>query len=126
LETELDSTGDELSSAPSYTFNARIDYVAQNGFFANLEVVGSDKFFESNNQNNRSQRTRSEFAVFNGSIGYRYKDWTLTLWGRNLFDEKYEKRTFFFPNDAPNFNDERRFENPADPRQFGLTMNYRW
>ena len=25
LETELDATGDELSSAPSYTYNARID-----------------------------------------------------------------------------------------------------
>lgn len=122
LETELKATDDELSSAPSYTYNARIDYVADNGFFANFEVVGSDKFYESNNPDNRDQRIRSEFAVFNGAFGYRYENWTLTLWGRNLFDEEYEKRVFFFDNGQG----EQRFENPADPRQFGATLNYRW
>jgi iron complex outermembrane receptor protein len=122
LETELDATGDELSGAPSYTYNARIDYVANNGFFANIEVVGSDEYYESNNQDGRDQRTRSEFAVFNGAIGYRYNNWTLTLWGRNLFDEEYEKRTFYFDNG----DGDQRFENPADPQQFGMTVNYRW
>jgi outer membrane receptor protein involved in Fe transport len=122
LETELEATGDELSSAPSYTYNARIDYVAENGFFANFEVVGSDEFYESNNPDNRDQRIRSEFAVFNGAVGYRHENWTLTLWGRNLFDEEYEKRVFFFDNGLG----EQRFENPADPRQFGATLNYSW
>jgi outer membrane receptor protein involved in Fe transport len=125
LETELESTGDELSSAPSYTYNARIDYVADNGFFANFEVVGSDEFYESNNQSNRDQRTRSEFAVFNGAIGYRYENWTVTLWGRNLFDHEYEKRVFFFGNEGPGYTP-TRYENPADPRQFGVTLNYSW
>ncbi len=85
LDTELDTTGDELSSAPSYTYNARVDYVTKNGFFANLEVTGSDDFFESNNPDNRDQRIRSAFTVFNGAVGYRYENWTLTLWGRNIF-----------------------------------------
>ena len=122
LDTELNSTSDELSSAPSYTYNARIDYVAENGFVANLEIVGSDEFFESNNPDNRDQRIRSEFAVFNGAVGYRYQNWTLTFWGRNLFDTKYEKRVFFFDNGAG----ETRYQNPADPRQFGATLNYTW
>jgi iron complex outermembrane receptor protein len=126
LETELDATGEELSSAPSYTYNARIDYVAKNGFFANLEVAGSDNFFESNNPDNRDQRIRSAFTVFNAAVGYRYENWTLTVWGRNLFDEEYEKRVFFFANNPPNYDDAQRYENPADPQQFGVTVNYRW
>ncbi len=69
LETELDDTGDDLSSAPSYTYNARIDYITDNGFFANLEVVASDEFYESNNPDNHEERIRSDFAVFNGAIG---------------------------------------------------------
>ena len=125
LETELDATGDELSSAPSYTYNARIDYVAENGFFANFEVVGSDEFYESNNPDNRNQRIRSEFIVYNAAIGYSYENWTLTLWGRNFFDEEYEKRVFYFGNEAPDWN-EQRYENPADPQQFGATLSYRW
>lgn len=126
LDTELDATGDELSSAPSYTYNARVDYVAKNGLFANLEVTGSDDFFESNNPDNRDQRIRSAYTVFNGAIGYRYENWTLTLWGRNLFNEEYEKRVFFFANNPPKYDDKRRFENPADPQQFGVTLNYSW
>jgi outer membrane receptor protein involved in Fe transport len=125
LETELESTGDQLSSAPNYTYNARIDYVAENGFFANFEVTGSDEFFESNNPDNRDQRTRSEFIVYNAAIGYSYENWTLTLWGRNLFDEEYEKRVFFFGNEGPDYT-AARFENPADPQQFGVTLNYEW
>ena len=121
LETELDETGDDLSGAPSYTYNARIDYVANNGFFANFEVTGSDEYNESNSHG----EMRSEFAVFNGAIGYNYENWTLTLWGRNLFDEEYEKRVFFFGNEGPSYTP-TRYENPADPQQFGATLNYSW
>jgi outer membrane receptor protein involved in Fe transport len=103
-----------------------VDYVAMNGFFANIEVAGSDEFYESNNPNNRDQRIRSEFITYNAAIGYSYGNWTFTLWGRNLFDEEYEKRVFFFANNDPLYDDPRRFENPADPRQFGITANYSW
>ena len=126
LDTELDTTGDELSSAPSYTYSARVDYVTKNGFFANLELTGSDDFFESNNPDNRDQRIRSAFTIFNGAVGYRYENWTLTLWGRNILNEEYEKRVFVFANNAPSYDDTRRFEDPADPQQFGVTLNYNW
>ncbi|MGB0184780.1 MAG: hypothetical protein ACPF9Q_05060, partial [Opitutales bacterium] len=62
------------------------------------------------------------FTVVNAALGYRIDNWTLTFWGRNLFDTKYEKRVFFFDNGAG----ETRYENPADPRQFGATLNYTW
>ena len=82
--------------------------------------------YESNNSDNRDQRIRSAFTVFNGSLGYRYENWTLTLWGRNLFDEEYQKRVFFFANNPPAYDDPRRFENPSDPVQYGATLNYKW
>ena len=122
LETQ-DDNNDELANSPNYTYNAQLIYRCKNGFFANLEVRGSDDYYESNNKDNRSERTRTAFFVFNGSIGYTYQNWTLTLWGRNLFDEEYEKRVFFFDNDGQG---EKRFENPANPQQFGITANYSW
>ena len=125
LETELNNTGDKLSSAPSYTYSTRIDYVAENGFFANLELAGSDEFYESNNPDNRDQRIRSKFSICNSVIGYRYEDWTLTIWGRNIFDKEYEKRIFYFGNEGPNYTP-TRYENPANPQQFGVTVNYQW
>jgi len=107
-----------LSNAPSYNYSARIDYAAANGFFANIEVLGRDEYYESNSHNEK----RNAFAVVNSSIGYRYENWVFTLWAKNLFNEGYEKRVFYFANNTP----VKRFEDPADPQQFGITANYRW
>jgi outer membrane receptor protein involved in Fe transport len=123
LETK-DNEDDELANAPTYTFNAQLNYQADNGFFANLSAQGSDEYYESNSKKNRGQRVRNAFVTVNGSIGYRYQNWTFTVWGKNLFDEAYEKRIFYFDN--YDGQDDTRFENPADPQQFGITANYNW
>lgn len=123
LKTE-DDANDEIANSPSYTFNAQLSYRADNGFFATIEARGSDEYFESNTKENRDQRIRESFVTVNGSVGYQYENWTLTLWAKNLFDEEYQKRIFFFDNfDGQG---ETRFENPADPQQFGVTANYSW
>jgi iron complex outermembrane recepter protein len=122
MEAEADATSKDLANTPHYTYNLLLDYRADNGFFANLEFVGSDAYYESNSADNTEQR--SSYNVLNGAVGYRYENWTLTLWGRNLLDESYEKRVFFFDNTFDGNN--ARYENPADPKQFGATLNYRW
>jgi outer membrane receptor protein involved in Fe transport len=121
LQTQNDDNED-LANAPHYTYNASLSYQADNGFFADIEVVGSDKYYESNSEENRSEKVRNAFTVVNGSIGYRYQTWTLTLWVKNLFDEKYEDRVFYFDNG----DGDSRYEDPADPQQFGVTVNYTW
>ena len=125
LQTKNNASNTEhndLANAPAYTYNFAINYQADGGFFANVEVVGSDEYYESNSHNEK----RDAFAVVNSSIGYRYQNWTITLWAKNLFDQEYEKRVFYFANDAPAFTDTKRFEDPADPQQFGITANYTW
>jgi outer membrane receptor protein involved in Fe transport len=112
----------DVSNAPAYTCSARLDYEAGNGIFASAEVVGSDEYFESDDPDQRDQRKRNAFAVVNASVGYRYENWTFTLWSKNLFDEEYEDRAFFFDNGQG----EQRYETPAAPRTFGVTANYSW
>ena len=119
----------ELANAPAFTYNARIDYRADSGFFAHAEVTGRDEYFESNSHSEK----RNAVASVNASVGYQYKNWTLTVWAKNLFDKDYEKRLFSFGNrfntstiNPFDFETSRRYENPADPQQFGITANYRW
>ena len=119
----------DLANAPSYTYNATLSYNADGGLFGNIEVVGRDDYFESNSNNEK----REAFGVFNASIGFRHENWTFTLWAKNLFDESYQKRVFFFGNrfdtstaDPFDFESDQRYEDPADPRSFGMTANYRW
>ncbi|MDQ8195067.1 TonB-dependent receptor [Coraliomargarita sp. SDUM461004] len=123
VAVEIDSR--TLANAPSYNYHLRVNYQPQSGLFAHAEVTGSDSYYESNSHNEK----RSEFATVNAAIGYRYDNWTFTLWAKNLFDEGYEKRVFAFDNFHPddNYNEvERRYENPANPRTFGVTANYSW
>jgi len=111
----------ELANAPSFTYNLRLDYEADGGFFANAELAGRDEYYESNSH----EQKRNAFALVNLAAGYRYENWRLTLWVKNLFDERYEKRVFFFENEGPDY-ETTRYESPADPRQAGVTLNYSW
>lgn len=123
LETELNTTGNDVSNAPGYNYSARIDYRPNKGLFAGIEFVGSDEYYESNSTLNREQR--ESFNIINASIGYRWDRWTLTLWSRNLFNEDYSERVFFF-NNTDFVSPPTRYEAPAAPRTFGITANYQW
>ena len=110
----------EVSNAPAFTYSARVDYQSDCGIFAIIEVLGSDEYYESDGVD--SHQKRDAFAVVNSSIGYGYENWTFTLWAKNLFNQNYQKRLFNFDNGQG----ETLYENPADPQQFGVTVNYRW
>jgi outer membrane receptor protein involved in Fe transport len=45
------------------------------------------------------------------------------LWGRNVFDEIYTVRGFFFGNEPPDFPN-TLYTRQGDPRQFGVTVRY--
>ncbi len=111
--------GRVLANTPRYGYAVGTRYGAARGFFANAELVGRAQQFDSNNQN----EARRAFRVVNASLGYVWREWTFTLWAKNLLNARYEKRVFFFGNEEPDFND-TRYEDRADPRQLGVTAAY--
>ncbi len=121
LDAKLKSTGIELSNAPSYTYNTSLSYSGDSGLFGSIELNGRDEYFESNSAGNNEQR--DAYEIVNAKIGYKYEDWTFSFWARNLLDERYQKRLFYFGNAQPDFTP-TRYENPADPRQIGVTVRY--
>ncbi|MEO6006135.1 MAG: TonB-dependent receptor [Opitutus sp.] len=113
--------GRELANTPHYGYTVGARYRSDAGFFANADWVGRARQFDSNNQN----EARRSFHMINASFGYTWKAWTVTVWGRNIFNETYDKRVFFFGNEDPDYI-ETRYEDRADPRQLGVTLNYRF
>lgn len=122
LEAKLESSDRDLSNTPSHTYSASVDYRPEDGFFAGIEVVGSDAYYESNGHNEQ----RDAYKVVNASLGYRFQNWTISLWAQNLLDEDYQERVFLFDNYDPDGQGTQRYEAPAAPRTFGVTANYRW
>lgn len=113
--------GRRLANTPRYGYTLGARYRAEQGFFGSAELVARGQQFDSNNQN----EARRPFQVINATLGYAWGDWTITVWARNLLDEAYDKRVYFFGNEDPNYL-ETRYENRADPRQVGVTAAWRW
>ena len=113
--------GRDLANTPHYGYTLGTRYGADRGFFASADLVGRARQFDSNNQN----EARRAFRLVNGSLGYAWHAWTFTVWGRNVFNARYEKRVFFFGNEDPDYN-ETRYEDRADPRQIGVSAAWRF
>lgn len=111
--------GRELANVPAYTYSVGARYDAGDGLFSTIELSGREAYFESNTHDEE----RSSYHVVNASLGYRGDRWSVTLWAKNLFDEYYEKRIFYFGNAGPDYAT-KRYESPADPRQVGVSLRY--
>ena len=113
--------GRRLANTPRYGATLATRFRATAGFFANAELVARGTQYDSNNQNEE----RRAFRTVNAGVGYAWRAWTFTVWGRNVFNARYEKRVFFFGNADPDYLP-TRYEDRADPRQFGVSAAYRW
>lgn len=115
-----DPAGDrELANVPAFTYTLGLRYGQTSGLWASAEVSGRDRYFESNTHD----ETRSGYNIVHASIGYQWEAWSATVWARNLLDERYEDRIFYFGNAGPNF-ETLRYESPAAPRQIGASLRY--
>jgi outer membrane receptor protein involved in Fe transport len=127
LETEVKNIvssidGRAQAHAPNYTYALGGRYDFNSNWFARVDVSGKDEFYFSDSHNQVSQ----PYSLFNAKIAYQQENWSLTAWGRNLFDQEYATRGFFFGNEpALNFAD-KLYTRLGDPRHFGLTFEYRY
>ena len=84
-----------------------------------MDITGKSSFYYSDSHNNKSQ----SYQLANLLIGYSNKKFSADIWVRNLFDEYYSTRGFFFGNEAPNFED-TLYRRQGDPRNIGLSLRY--
>ena len=54
-------------------------------------------------------------------LGYEQVRWTTELWVRNVLDERYGVRGFYFGNEPPDFPPVN-YRRLGDPRHVGVTL----
>jgi outer membrane receptor protein involved in Fe transport len=118
----LDKSGREQAHAPKYQFNIGGRYDFGDGFYARLEAEGKDSFYFSDSHDQQSD----SYELFNASFGYQSLHWDLTLWARNLTDEDYATRGFYFGNDPRKFYVDEEYVQYGEPRVFGANATYRF
>ena len=63
--------------------------------------------------------------LLNARVGYENDAWRVHLWGRNLTDEYYAVRGFYFGNEPPDFP-ATLYTRAGDRRHVGLTIERRF
>jgi len=122
FEDYIDGSGQNLdgrdqAQAPGYQFYIGGDYQLAQGWSLNVNVEGKDDYYFSDSHAERS----SSYELLNASLTYSAEAWEVSLWGRNLADEDYFVRGFFFGNDPRDGYTARGFTQLGAPRQFGVS-----
>ena len=118
---QIDLSGRRQAHAPDYTVAFGGVYRNSSGLFAGLDYIARDEFYFDVSHDQLS------FAVeiVNARIGFDADRWSAQLWARNLFDEHYAVRGFYFGNEPPNFLNELYFRY-GDPHQIGVTIDMKF
>ncbi|HEY9018137.1 TonB-dependent receptor [Thiomicrospira sp.] len=120
LNSEYAIDGREQAHAPNYQYLIGAQYRHDQGWFGRVEVQGMDTFYFDNVHDQKSEA----YTLANARIGYEAPNWEIYLWGKNLTDEKYATRGYYFDPDYGNNPD--LFIALGDPRQIGLTTRVRF
>ena len=127
LKSEFTSVPDELSAlegrsyshAPSWQYSTGVQATLGAGFFLRSDVTGKNSFFFDDSHNQRG----NPYSLLNASVGWRKEGWRVIAWGRNLGNEGYAVRGFYFGNEPPDFPNKQYIQR-GDPRAFGVTLGY--
>jgi outer membrane receptor protein involved in Fe transport len=119
-EQLLDKSGRDQAHAPTYQFNIGGEFHFDSGLYGRLEFEGRDEFYFSDSHDQRSD----SYQVLHIRLGYRYRQLDVALWGRNLTDEDYQTRGFYFGNDPRKFYEPEAYYQFGEPRVFGVEARY--
>lgn len=111
----------EQAHAPNYQYMTGAQVAFARGFVARAEVQGMDKFYFSNSSHDQKSKAHN---LANLKLGYESKSWDLYLWCKNIFDEKYATRGFFF--DRYDGSGNKLYTALGDPRVVGVTARARF
>ena len=110
--------GDRAAAhAPTRTWRIGGDYRHRSGLTGRLELSGMGEFFFSDSHDQKSE----PYQLLSGSLEYASGSWSLLLWGRNILDQRYAVRGFFFGLEPPAYED-TLYLSYGDPMQFGVTL----
>jgi outer membrane receptor protein involved in Fe transport len=113
---DRDLEGREWAHAPDWKAAVALNWRHPAGWMARLDLSGEAGFYFDTSHD---QQSDSRFLA-NVRAGYEAERWSVYAWGRNLFDERYPVRGFYFENEPPDFPT-KLYLRWGDPRQVGLT-----
>jgi len=116
---DRDLDGREQAHAPGWQYSLSAEWSAGRGWMARADLAGSDAFYFDASHDERSE----SYSLLNLRAGYAGERWSAYAWGRNVLDERYAVRGFYFGLEPPDFAD-KLYVQRGDPRQVGVTISW--
>jgi outer membrane receptor protein involved in Fe transport len=116
----VDLSDRDQAHAPEYQVSLNATWRSPLGWMARVDVAAIDDYYFDVPPND--QRAGA-YALTHLKTGYETDRWSIYLWGRNVFDQEYAVRGFYFGNEPPDFA-AKRYTQLGEPRQVGV--NFRW
>lgn len=109
-----DYDGNHLPWAPQFTYNVGAGYTHESGVFAQVDFFGSGKqYFDAENT-----LSDSGYKTVNLQVGYRGENWEISVWGKNIFDDRYATKKLV--------SNGQTIVEDGDPLTMGTTVVWRY
>ena len=116
------SGGDrEAAMSPVITGSIRLNYSNDSGIFGSVRSSYKSGYFYSDSHNEKAE----PYTLTNLALGKSFGKTTAKIWIRNAFDERFTTRGFYFGLIPPNYPDQL-WKSYGDPRQIGVSMDYKF
>ncbi len=113
-----DLDGREQAHAPSYQYTLGAAWDLTSALTLDMNVQGRDDFYFSESHAVQSK----SYALLNASLTWTHAQWQATLWSRNLGDEDYYVRGYYFGNDPRDGYTSKGYTQLGEPLRYGLTL----
>jgi iron complex outermembrane receptor protein len=111
--------GREQASSPPYQYSLSAEWGESRGWMARADVTGCASFYFDTSNDQKSK----PYTLVNLKAGYVADRWTVHAWVRNVFDEHYAVRGFYFGLEPPDYAD-KLYTQRGDPQLAGVTFTW--
>ncbi len=113
-----DLDGREQAHAPKYQYTLGMTWQLAEQWSLDVNAQGRDSFYFSESHNVQSK----SYDLLNASLTWARAQWQATLWSRNLGDEDYYVRGYYFGNDPRDGYASKGYTQLGEPLRYGLTL----
>lgn len=117
LQDGSNLTGREQAHAPNYQVHTGLEWQLSPAFNLRMEVDAKDSFYFSNTHDERAKAQ----ALVHLRLNYQWRNWQLSVFSRNVFNESYATRGFYFGNDPRDEYLDKSYVQYGEPRRIGVT-----
>ena len=110
--------------APEFSATAGLEYSANSGLYIKIDHSVISDFYHEDQYESKTDA----YQILNTAIGWKKKNIEVSLWVKNILNEKYVLRGMNFslepsPNESPYFFS-NTYLSYGDPRHLGISASY--